>query len=55
MGKKTYKPGEEVPKSGQYNTTGTGNELTGVEGKRLPPIPKPGQHYVLVDKTQHKK
>jgi hypothetical protein len=28
--------------------------VTAVEGKPLPPTPKPGQVYVLVDKTKHK-
>ena len=30
-------------------------EVTGVEGKRLPPTQEPGLRYELVDKTKHKK
>jgi len=57
---KTYKPGEEAPFSGQYEILGpqggrTGKERTGVKGKRLPPTPKPGQQYLLVDRTKHKR
>jgi hypothetical protein len=33
----------------------TGTDVTGVAGKPLPPTPKPGMGYVLVDKTKHKK
>lgn len=54
-GKKRYKPGQEVPTSGQYKNTSTGTEVTSVKGERLPPTPKSGQNYVLVDKTKHKK
>jgi len=53
------KPGQITPKSGQYGIVGprggkTGTEITAVEGKPLPPTPKPGQGYTLVDKTKHK-
>ena len=34
---KTLKPGTPAPKSGQYKNPGTGNEVTGVKGKPLPP------------------
>ncbi len=54
-----HKPGQSTPKSGQYQIVGpkggkTGIEITAVEGKPLPPTPKPGQGYILVDKTTHK-
>jgi hypothetical protein len=51
----TLPPGTPAPKSGQYQNTGTGNEVTGVKGKPLPPTPKPGQEYKMVDETKHKK
>jgi hypothetical protein len=62
MAKKTpvLKPGTKTPNSGQYVTVGpkggkVGGEITSVEGKPLPPTPKPGQGFVLVDPTKHKK
>lgn len=55
-----HKPGTVTPVSGQYAVVGPrggklGTEVTSVQGKPLPPTPKPGQGYVLVDPTQHKK
>lgn len=55
----TYKPGQKAPVSGQYavvNSKGgkTGTEVTVTKGETLPPTPKPGQGFVLVDKTKHK-
>ncbi|MEZ4859815.1 MAG: YjzC family protein [Caldilineaceae bacterium] len=54
------KPGVATPKSGQYVVVGprggiVGTEVTSIQGKPLPPTPKPGQGYVLVDATKHKK
>jgi hypothetical protein len=54
------KPGQKAPKSGQYGVVGPrgGNlkrEITSTAGKPLPPTEKPGQGYVLVDETKHKK
>lgn len=49
------KPGTPAPKSGQYRNSGTKTEVTSVKSKPLPPTPKPGQDYVLVDPTKHKK
>ena len=51
------KPGNSVPVSGQYALIGarggnTGQEITGVKGKTLPPTPKPGQGYKLADRTK---
>jgi hypothetical protein len=56
---KTHKPGQIAPASGQYGVVGprggnTGTEVTVIKGKPLPPTPKPGQTFVLVDKTKHK-
>jgi hypothetical protein len=48
------KPGKPAPKSGQYRPTGGGYEVTAVKGKPLPPTPKPGQTWKLVDPTKHK-
>jgi hypothetical protein len=53
------KSGQIAPKSGQYGVVGprggnTGVEVTMIEGKPLPPTSKPGQGYILVDKTKHK-
>ena len=52
------KPGEEAPPSGQYEIVGprggkTGDERTAVRGNTLPPTPKAGQRYVLVDPTKN--
>lgn len=58
MSKNTLKPGQSVPRSGQYEVIGprggkTGEEITGVKGKTLPPTPKAGSSYKLVDATKH--
>lgn len=55
MRKKTYKPGDKAPTSGQYKNLNTGNEVTVVKGEPLPPTPRKNQKYILVDKTKHKK
>lgn len=52
------KPGSIAPRSGQYEIVGprgggTGEERTGVKGNPLPPTPKPGQQYVIVDPTKN--
>jgi hypothetical protein len=54
----SYKPGQEAPRSGQYTIVGprggnTGQERTSTRGNTLPPTPKPGQSYVLVDPTKN--
>lgn len=56
--KNLFKPGQHVPRSGQYEIIGpkggkTGEEITGVKGKILPPTPKVGSSYKLVDPTKH--
>ncbi len=53
------KPGQKAPISGQYAIVGpkggkTGTEVTVTKGETLPPTQKPGQVFVLVDKTKHK-
>ena len=53
-------PGTPAPESGQYMVVGPrggdrGREITAVEGTRLPPTREPGEAYVLVDKTKHKR
>ncbi len=56
----SQKPGQKAPESGQYGVIGpkggkTGTEITATKGETLPPTPKPGQTFKLVDKTKHKK
>lgn len=51
------KPGLKVPVSGQYEVIGprgghTGQEITGVRGKVLPPTPTKNSTYILADKTK---
>ncbi len=51
------KSGMEVPISGQYEVIGprgghTGQEITGVRGKILPPTPMKNATYMLADKTK---
>lgn len=58
MDKKTFSPGQKADKSGQYEIIGprggeTGEERTVTRGEPLPPTPKPGQRYTLVDPTKH--
>lgn len=47
-------PGTPAPRSGQYRNNSTRTEVTGTRGNPLPPTPKPGQNYTLVDPTKHK-
>jgi hypothetical protein len=54
MAKTTVKPGQTVPKSGQYKTPGS-EETTLGKGKPAPPTPQKGQKHTLVDPTKHKK
>jgi hypothetical protein len=49
---KNLKPGQPAPNSGEYEIRGprggdTGQERTAIQGKPLPPTPKPGQSYTL--------
>jgi hypothetical protein len=48
-------PGTPAPKSGQYRNNSTGNEVTATRKEPLPPTPKRGQTYTLIDPTKHKK
>jgi hypothetical protein len=52
------KPGQKAPVSAQVEIVGprggrTGEERTTVRGNPLPPTPKPGQGYVVVDPTKN--
>jgi hypothetical protein len=52
------KPGQIAPRSGQYVQVGprggrTGDERTVVRGEPMPPTPKPGMGYQLVDPTRN--
>ena len=51
---KGLRPGTPAPKSGQVSANGGKTESTVVQGKPLPPTPKPGQTWVMVDQTKHK-
>ncbi|UNK47798.1 hypothetical protein MNQ99_18925 (plasmid) [Arthrobacter sulfonylureivorans] len=58
MASKTHKPGQKAPASAQVRIVGprggdTGQERTTVRGKILPPTPKPGQSYVVADRTKN--
>jgi len=51
-------PGTKAPASGQYGIVGprdgeTGAERTVTRGEPLPPTPKPGQGYTLVDPSKN--
>jgi hypothetical protein len=59
MTKPQLHPGNRPDVSGQYEEVGprgglTGNEVTAVAGKPLPPTSKPGNGYILADATKHK-
>lgn len=52
------RPGQDAPKSGQYELTGVrggrlGKEVTISKNETVPPTPKPGQSYTLVDPTKN--
>lgn len=52
------KPGQQVPRSGQYEIVGprggrTGEERTMVRGEPAPPTTKPGQGFILTDPTKN--
>lgn len=55
---KTYKSGQKVPQSGQWEILGprggrTGEERTATKGEPFPPTPKPGQRFGNPDLTKH--
>jgi len=59
MGKEVFKPGQIAETSGQYEIVGprggqTGDERTVTKNEPLPPTPKSGMGYRLVDPTKHK-
>lgn len=53
--KSSLTPGTQAPISGQYRNRATGAEVTVVRGEPLPPTPRSGQVYDLVDRTQHQR
>ncbi|ADP78101.1 hypothetical protein FraEuI1c_0013 [Pseudofrankia inefficax] len=50
---KPVKPGTPAPASGQYRPKGGGAEVTVPKGHRLPPTPRPGQVWKIVDRTKN--
>jgi hypothetical protein len=58
VARKTLRPGSKAPASGQYQQIGprggAGKEVTSVKGEPLPPTPRPGGSYKLVDPTKNK-
>jgi hypothetical protein len=58
MSKSKLKPGERAPASGQYQQVGprgaVPREVTVVKREPLPPAPKKGMSYKLVDRTKNK-
>jgi hypothetical protein len=56
--KQTLRPGQIAARSGQYRQIGPrggrGKEVTVTRGEPLPPTPKPGMSYTLVDPTKNK-
>jgi hypothetical protein len=58
MAKSPLTSGDRTPRSGQYEIIGsrggrTGTERTSTRGNPLPPTPKSGQTYKLVDPTKN--
>lgn len=55
--KRSFKPGQIAPKSGQYEIKGPrgghGPEITAIKGKPLPPTQKAGSTFILVDPTKN--
>ncbi|TFF08664.1 hypothetical protein EQW79_011400 [Cellulosimicrobium terreum] len=54
----TQKPGERAQRSGQVEIVGprggrTGEERTVIRNKPLPPTPRAGQQYQMVDPTKN--
>jgi hypothetical protein len=51
------RPGQTAPNSGQYQIIGPrggrGPERTVTQGEPMPPTPKPGSTYTLVDRTNN--
>lgn len=52
--KRTFKPGEKALVSGQYRLVGTKREVTVAKKEPIPPAPKKGMKFRLVDQTKHK-
>ena len=58
MSRKPLKPGNIAPRSGQYGQYGPRGgfqrEVTTTKGEPLPPAPKPGMSYKILDPTKNK-
>lgn len=59
MAKQPLRPGTPAPASAQYLVVGprggiSGQEITGVKGKPLPPTPAAGGTYRIADRTHNK-
>ncbi len=57
---RALRPGQTAPRSGQYEQIGprggrTGDERSVTRGEPLPPTPRAGMSYELVDATKHGK
>ncbi len=56
MSRKSWKPGEKVPRSGQYQIIGPrggkGPERTVVKNEPFPPTLSRNQRFILVDPTR---
>lgn len=55
MAKQPLRPGTPAPFSGQARNNTTRTEVTVVRNEPMPPTPKAGQTYTMVDRTKHKK
>jgi len=59
VSRKSFKPGEKSPRSGQYQMLGPrgnkGPERTVVKNEPFPPTLRPNQRYILVDPTKTKR
>jgi hypothetical protein len=57
MKSKNLKPGQKAPASGQYEIVGPrggrGKEVTSVRGEPMPPTPRKGSTYKIVDRTKN--
>ncbi len=52
--KGNFTPGTLAPASGQVTVPGSGVEVTVVQGKPMPPTPKPNHSIVYTDLTKHR-
>jgi len=57
--KTSHRPGEYAPRTGRYEIIGpkgarTGNIREISRGEPLPPTPKPGQRFILIETPKRK-